>query len=234
GGQLSWNGQTVDVTGRGFRGGGGLWLKGRDATQPAYATTDYVATLLPLPPTISPNPSSSAGPFRGSHAAKGEGIAGTPRYLFLPAVVGAATNGAGAVYDTGIEGYPNGSMGRGAPGNAGGGGTDGDPAVAYNGGNDQNTGGGGGGGYAGGGSGGYGWTPGVPPGSQTGGLGGAGVPMSAGRLALGGGGGAGTSNNATGTPNFALASSGAAGGGIAMFRAKTMVGSGTINARGAA
>src|SRR5207248_5309040 len=97
----------------------------------------------------------------------------------------AATNGAGAVYDTGIEGYPNGSMGRGAPGNAGGGGTDGDPAVAYNGGNDQNTGGGGGGGYAGGGSGGYGWTPGVPPGSQTGGLGGEGVPMAVGRITLG-------------------------------------------------
>src|SRR5207248_9420760 len=126
----------------------------------------------------------------------------------------AATNGAGAVYDTGIEGYPNGSMGRGAPGNAGGGGTDGDPAVAYNGGNDQNTGGGGGGGYAGGGSGGYGWTPGVPPGSQTGGLGGEGVPMAVGRITLGGGGGAGTSNNATGTPHYALPSSRAAGGGL--------------------
>ena len=35
--------------------------------------------------------------------------------------------GGAAVVDTGVEGYPNGSMARGAPGNAGGGGTDGNP-----------------------------------------------------------------------------------------------------------
>ena len=232
-GQLNWNGQTIDVAGRGFRGGAGLYLKGAGATQ-TFSASDYAATLSPANPTISPNPSSANGPFAGAQAVKGEGIAGTPRYLFIPATAGVATNGAGAVFDNGVEGYPNGSLARGAPGNAGGGGTDGDPATANAGGNDQNTGGGGGGGYAAGGMGGYGWTPGTPPGSMTGGFGGEGIPLSAARLTLGGGGGAGSSNNGTGTPNFGLASSGAPGGGIVMVRAKLIVGSGTVNANGTA
>ena len=231
-GQLDWNGNTIDATGRGFRGGGGLYLKGKGASQPAYASTDYLSTLLPTNPLISPNPGSGLGPFPGANGAKGEGIAGTPRYLFVPAVQGVATIGLGAVLDTGSEGYPNGCMGRGAPGNAGGGGTDGDPQTANNGGNDQNTGGGGGGGAAAGGMGGYGWTPGTPPGSRTGGFGGEGVPMAAARLTLGGGGGAGTSNNGTGTPTNGLASSGAPGGGLVLVRAKTIVGSGTVTANG--
>ncbi len=233
-GQLSWSGGTVDVQGRGFRGGGALYLKGPDPSQPNYLVTDYATTLDPLPPVMAPNPSSNSGPFFGSNASKGEGIVGTPRYLFVPAAVGVATNGAGAVLDTGVEGYPNGSLARGAPGNAGGGGTDGDPGNANPNGNDQNTGGGGGGGYAAGGSGGYGWTPGTPPGSQTGGFGGEGVPLAAARLTLGGGGGAGVSNNGTGTPNYGLASSGASGGGVVLIRARTMIGSGTISANGTA
>ena len=232
-GVLSWNGQTVDVTGRGFRGGGGLYLKGRGASQPAYAASDYVSTLAPTVPTFTSNPWTTPGPFTGSNASKGEGIAGTPRYLFVPSPLGAVTNGAGAILDTLVEGYPNGSLARGAPGNAGGGGTDGDPQRAANGGNDQNTGGGGGAGSAAGGQGGFGWTPGTPPGSPTGGFGGQGVPMSAARLALGGGGGAGVTNNGTGTPNFGVASSGAAGGGLVFVRAKTISGSGTVNANGA-
>lgn len=233
-GQLNWGNQTVDVQGRGFRGGAGLYLKGAAASQTGWLSTDYATSLAAAPPAISPNPSSSAGPFSGANGSKGEGIAGTPRYLFVPASVGAATNGAGAVLDTGVEGYPGGSMARGAPGNAGGGGTDGDPATANPNGNDQNTGGGGGGGYAAGGAGGYGWTPGTPPGSKTGGFGGEGVPMSAARLTMGGGGGAGASNNGTGTPAYGLASSGAPGGGVVMIRARTITGSGTINANGAA
>jgi fimbrial isopeptide formation D2 family protein len=226
-GQISWNGQTIEASGRGFRGGAGLWLTGRSNQQPNYAATDYVATLAPTLPAISP---TGAGPFSGADGAKGEGIAGTPRYLFLPQTVGVTVNGAGSAFDTGIEGYPNGSLARGAPGNAGGGGTDGDPAPA----NDQNTGGGGGGGYAGGGMGGFGWTPNTPPGSPTGGFGGQGVPMATGRMTLGGGGGAGTSNNATGTPGWGLASSGAPGGGVVLVRAKTATGSGVINANGTA
>ena len=233
-GQLNWNGQTIDVTGRGFRGGAGLYLKGPNATQTSFSVNDYAATQSPANPVISPNPSSANGPFPGAQASKGEGIAGTPRYLFLPTTAGSVTNGSGQVFDTGVEGYPNGSFARGAPGNAGGGGTDGDPAAANPGGNDQNTGGGGGGGYSAGGLGGYGWTPGTPPGSKTGGFGGEGVPLSAARLTMGGGGGAGTTNNGTGTPNFGLASSGAPGGGLVLVRAKTIIGSGTINANGTA
>lgn len=233
-GQLNWNGGTIDVTGLGFRGGAALYLKGRATSQPAYAWTDYAATLLPVSPTISPNPGSTVGPNPGAHGTKGEGIAGTPRYLFVPTTPRSTVNGAGAVFDTGVEGYPGGSMGRGAPGNAGGGGSDGHPGATYGGGNDQNTGGGGGGGYAIGGMGGYGWTPLTPPGSFSGGFGGDGIPMFAGRLTLGGGGGSGSTNNGTGGPTYGLASSGAPGGGIVLVRARTIIGSGTINARGTA
>ena len=80
----------------------------------------------------------------GFHGSKGEGIAGTPRWLW-----NAATS---AVVDTGVEGYPNGSMARGAPGNAGGGSTDGHPSA-----NDENSGGGGGGNGGAGGIGGNTW-----------------------------------------------------------------------------
>ena len=45
-------------------------------------------------------------------------------------------NNGGALLDNTVEGYPNGSYGRGAPGNAGGGGNDGNPGA-----NDQNSGG---------------------------------------------------------------------------------------------
>jgi uncharacterized repeat protein (TIGR01451 family) len=232
-GQLSWNSGAIDVTGRGFRGGGGLWMQGHGAGQATtWAATDYVTNLTGNLPTITPNPSTTAGPFPGSNGVKGEGIAGTPRYLFVPTSVGAATNAGGSLLDTGVEGYPNGSLARGAPGNAGGGGTDGDPQTNSTGGNDQNTGGGGGAGYATGGMGGFGWTPGTPPGSPTGGFGGQGVPMSAARLTMGGGGGAGTTNNATGTPGYGLATSGAPGGGLVLVRAKTFTGAGTINANG--
>ena len=65
---------------------------------------------------------------------KGEGICGTPRFLW---------NGANQVdYGVNWVGYPGGNYGRGAPGNAGGGG------------NVHNAGGGGGAGYGSGGVGG--------------------------------------------------------------------------------
>lgn len=204
-GNLAWGGQTIDVSGRGFRGGAARQLAGG-----AGANTDY-RTLS----TVNTN------------GGKGEGIAGTPRWMFIPTTPG--NNGAGTNQDTGTEGYPNGSHGRGAPGNAGGGGSDGNPVA-----NDQNTGGGGGGAYSVGGMGGYAWTPGTPPGAQTGGYGGYSVPMSPARLTMGGGGGAGSTNNGTGTPAAGLASSGAAGGGIVIIRARTVSGSGSINATGTA
>ena len=225
GGQLDWNSGVVDVTGLGFRGGGGLYLNGGGGGQPVYSSADYATSLSPVVLSLP-----LAAPANGYHGAKGEGIAGTSKYLFVPQTARSAVNGAGAVVDSGSD-YPGGSMARGAPGNAGGGGTDGDNTTNSN---QENTGGGGGGGYAIGGLGGYGWTPGTPPGSPTGGLGGDGVPMGTGRLTMGGGGGAGSSNNGTGNPNFAIASSGAPGGGIVLVRAKTIINSGTVNALGVA
>ncbi|MDZ7628125.1 MAG: hypothetical protein U5J99_06915 [Parvularculaceae bacterium] len=196
---LTMSGGTISVDGLGFRGGGGRTLGGAAG----FANTDR-RTLA-----------SSA-----TNAAKGEGIAGTPRYLL---------NGS-SLLDTGVEGYPNGSNARGAPGNAGGGGTDGNPGS-----NDQNTGGGGGAGFGGGGRGGHAWCPTAPTGcTQSGGWGGAGVvSQNETRIIMGGGGGAGTTNNGTGTPGSGLASSGAAGGGIIIIRAGIITGSGTLTADGA-
>jgi uncharacterized repeat protein (TIGR01451 family) len=120
----------------------------------------------------------------------------------------------------------DGSMGHGAPGNAGGGATDADPQKASTGGNDQNAGGGGG---ANGGSGGFGgdsWNSNL----SSGGEGGSPFPATIDRLAMGGGGGAGTRNNSDGDNQ---ASSGSSGGGIVFIRAFSFSGTATITANGA-
>ena len=96
-------GGTVSVNGLGFRPGPGRQLMGGGG-----ADTDYR------------NNATNA-----YHGGKGEGIAGTPRYLYI-----ASTN---TILDTTVEGYPNGSTARGAPGNAGGGGTDGNPNGGFSG-----------------------------------------------------------------------------------------------------
>ncbi len=213
-GVLTLGSATVNLDGKGFRGGAG-----RGSLTGAGANSDYR--------TLATNMANGS---------KGEGIAGTPQYVFTPPAT--STN-------TGVDGYPNGSFARGAPGNAGGGGTDLNPAA-----NDRNPGGGGGGNGGAGGIGGIGWCPtftltapyygcGLAVlasasnlGGSTGGFGGGAVTgLGATRLTLGGGGGAGTSNNSTGTIG-ALSSSGAAGGGIIMIRAATMSGSATFNANG--
>ena len=98
--ELIFNGNTINVDGLGFRGGGGRQLTGG-----AGANTDY-RTLS----TVNNN------------GAKGEGIAGTPRYVYYGGVLVDTTP------PTGTDGYPNGSNARGAPGTAGGGGTDGEPS----------------------------------------------------------------------------------------------------------
>ncbi|PSR53277.1 hypothetical protein AHMF7605_06900 [Adhaeribacter arboris] len=152
---------------------------------------------------------------QAANAQKGEGTAGTPANVFAN----------GALLNTAVEGYVNGSMGRGAPGNAGGGGNDGNPTA-----NDQNSGGGGGANGGTGGKGGNAWSS----GATVGGFGGTGFNVVApGRLVMGGGGGAGSTNNGSGNLLNGLASSGAAGGGIVMVRAGTITGTGTINANGA-
>ena len=193
-------GATVNVNGLGFRGGAARQLSGG-----AGSRTDY---------------RTSAGV--NNNGSKGEGIAGTPRYV--------NNSGTDMVFGTLVdnldEGYPSGSHARGAPGNAGGGATDGNPAA-----NDQNTGGGGGSNAGEGGKGGNGWSSASP----TGGFGGFGYSSSLtpARLFLGGGGGSGTTNNGTGSPGAGFATSGAAGGGLVMVRAGSITGSsGTISANG--
>ncbi|MCX5796708.1 MAG: IPT/TIG domain-containing protein, partial [Elusimicrobia bacterium] len=113
-GVLSLGGATVSLDGLGFRGGGGRQLTG----DTGGLSTDYVQ--------------SSTKNFNG---AKGEGIAGTPGYIYDGSAV--ATTGTDYPYNgLGITG----GTARGAPGNAGGGGTDGELTL-----NQWNSGGGGGG-----------------------------------------------------------------------------------------
>ena len=190
------NSQTVDASGLGFRGGGGRALNGGGSgTHNDYRTQSSV----------------------NADASKGEGLAGTPKYL---------NNSDIALEVSGAEGYPNGSYSMGAPGNAGGGGTDGNPSGA----NDQNTGGGGGGNGGTGGNGGNSWSSNLPSGGHPGAVF---AQASASRLVMGGGGGAGTTNNATGTPANGFASSGSAGGGIIILIAQnSIIGSGTVKSNG--
>ncbi len=181
----------------GFRGGGGRKLTGGTG-----AATDYL--------TLSTN---------NANGSKGEGIAGTPIYL---------TNTTFTALITGtVEGYPNGSYARGAPGDAGGGATDANPAA-----NNDNDGGGAGGNGGTGGQGGYGWNS----AGIAGGFGGAPFPASTSALALGGGGGAGTTNDGTADPANSnpagINSSGSAGGGILIIHAGTVIGTGTITSNG--
>jgi uncharacterized repeat protein (TIGR01451 family) len=191
---------TVSADGRGFRGGGGRGTSGGGTGAGTPANTDY---MLP-----------SSWNLNGQ---KGEGVAGTPRYVY---------DGT-SVVDTGAEGYPGNATftagaatGRGAPGNAGGGGTDGSTTN-----NEENSGGGGGGNGGAGGVGGLTWRD----RANIGGFGGLmSVAPSNTRVVMGGGGGAGSRNNSSG-----VAASGAVGGGIIMIRAGTLNGSGTLSANGA-
>ncbi len=199
-------GGTVSLDGAGFRAGGGMKLTGG-----AGAATDYV--------TLSTN---------GANGSKGESIAGTPHYV-APAPGFSVTASATSTGQVVLEGLPNGSFARGAPGNAGGGATDAHPAA-----NDQNSGGGAGGNGGSGGNGGFGWNS----AGIVGGFGGSPFPASTNALALGGGGGAGTTNDgtyvsgATSGNGTGLFSSGAQGGGIVIVHAGSITGTGSITANG--
>jgi hypothetical protein len=103
-GQLNWNGNAINASGIGFRGGAGRQLGGDTGNWWDFRTLSTDTT----------------------NGSKGEGYAGTPRYVFFN----------NALANTGAEGYPNGSYGRGAAGNGGGGSTDGNPSA-----NDENSGG---------------------------------------------------------------------------------------------
>ncbi|BBC26411.1 beta strand repeat-containing protein [Pseudanabaena sp. ABRG5-3] len=217
-GDLTFSGSgTIDVSGQGFRGGGGTNLGGDNTTGAASQNSAYVhnaPTVTGIGVATAP---TGANNYDGS---KGEGIAGTPRYTRnggFPPVTG--------VTDNSVEGYPQGSFSRGAPANAGGGGTDPNKGK-----NSANTGGGGGANAGSGGKGGDSWTDNnfTPARQPFGGFGGSALSPSVNRIFLGGGGGAGTSNNST-TGNVP---SGGGGGGMVIVRSGRILGSGTINANG--
>jgi uncharacterized repeat protein (TIGR01451 family) len=230
-------GGTVVVDGLGFRGGGAMSLRGATAG----ASTD---TLTTSPATVRSVGTGDPASDTGANDSKGEGIAGTPHWLAPTPSAITHTTIATSTGQTYVEGLPNGSFARGAPGNAGGGGTDADPIGSpanSGGGNDQNTGGGGGGNGGTGGSGGFAWgSAGI-----AGGFGGTLFPGSTSALVLGGGGGAGTTNNGSywdpsttsgnndcGALCTGIYSSGAPGGGIVLIRTGSIAGTGTITSNG--
>jgi uncharacterized repeat protein (TIGR01451 family) len=225
---------TVSVDGLGFRGGGGIKMTG-DAVTVGLAFTDFR--------TLAPD-SATAPTVRTVNGAKGEGIAGTPKWVYRHgANIGLPASGNFAL-DTLAEGYVGGSFGRGAPGNAGGGSTDGVPTV-----NGDNSGGGGGGNGGFGGAGGNSWNSNLGIGGQ----GGGGISPSLTRITMGGGGGAGTTNNGSAETCIApptcranvagdwtdteagtngYYSSGANGGGVIIMRAMQAINTATLTANG--
>lgn len=209
---LDFNGFGINVDGAGFRGAGGRNRDVNDTVERFRWDDDT------------------------RHGVKGEGIAGTPRYVSLKR---SPSSGATAgITDLGTTwgGYPTGTAttgdyARGAPGNAGGGG-------AYWDGASDNGGGGGGGNGGLGGRGGAGWRSAGYAGiladysnlaEKKWGFGGGGFQsIGISRVIMGGGGGGGDNNN----NSLPAESSGAAGGGIVMVRAGTVLGNGIINANG--
>lgn len=193
--------QTVTVAGAGFRGGAGLTLLGAlgDVSDYRYR---------------APGIAELAAAF-GQHASKGEGLAGTPRWVAGEELSVDTRPDADRLAVS--DGYPEGSMARGAPANAGGGASSLTP--------DNATPAGGGGG-----AGGEHGTTGEDKGAErSGGHGGAGVAADQILLLAGGGGGAGTRSAGDG-----LAGSGGAGGGVIVIRAGRLEGAGRFDLRGGA
>lgn len=206
---LQLNGQTLSVAGAGFRGGAALPLVGAlgDANDYRYR---------------APGVAELAAAF-GQHASKGEGLAGTPRWIVsLGSATELAKQGADKIVDSRpqadrlsiSDGYPHGSMARGAAANAGGGASSLSP--------DNNVPAGGGGGAGGT----QGETGSDANGQPRGGFGGAGLAQLL-LLNAGGGGGAGSRSFGHG-----LGGSGGAGGGIIVIRAGRLEGDGLFDLRG--
>lgn len=176
---LDFNGYGILASEKGFRGG----------YQPVRPSGNNNAVYSTLDNNLS--------------SGKGEGICGTPRYVW---------NGVNEVdYGLNWVGYPGGVYGRGAPGNAGGGG------------NIHNAGGGGGGNGGAGGVGGYAISGSF---SETGGRPGVGLPLFYNRLFLGGGGGGGDANNATSGVK------GGSGGGLVLLKTRVIAGTGFVRSNG--
>ena len=182
--ELNLNGHTINASGKGFRGG-------YQNVRPSGNSSSIIATT---------NNTLSSG--------KGEGISGTPRFMW---------NGINEVdYGAGWIGYIGGDYGKGAPGNAGGGG------------NLHNAGGGGGGNGGFGGNGGNGVASygslAFPNGGRMGGS----IPFNPYKIVMGGGGGGGDANNAT------TGVKGGPGGGIIILQANKINGAGQIISNGLA
>lgn len=199
---LNMNGQTISASGAGFRGGGGVKVTGGPDHNTDYASVSGTNANL--------------GAGIGDHASKGEGIAGTPRLI--------NSNNYGSFTINTAEGYYNGSFAMGAPGNAGGGGTDYLPATQ-----NDNSGGGGGGNGGAGGKGGNSYAANQPVGGNGGALF---AQLSPTRLVMGGGGGAGDNNDGTGSLPYGFSASGATGGGIVVIYAQSIINTGIINVNG--
>ncbi len=228
-GDLNMGGATIDASATGFRGGGGkqgsVIIPG--GTDYAVAATGTASTEL--------------------GAVKGEGFAGTPKLVRSSG--SAPYNGVSSGLTGGDLGYPNSlDQSKGAPGNAGGGGTS------------HNSGGGGGSNAGSGGKGGYSYgrynttgtgTSGCTTSYRTltsgattyyacdgdqardvGGLPGKEVAPDAIRLLAGGGGGAGDSNNSNDDNPTVIQNSGGNGGGAIFVRARTISGTGTLRSNG--
>lgn len=195
---LQLNGYGLTVAGAGFRGGAALPLVGALGDVSDYR---YRAPAI----------AELAAAF-GQHASKGEGLAGTPRWLAVDTQLLDTRPQADALAIS--DGYPAGSMARGAPANAGGG------ASSLSADNSQPAGGGGGGGAMPGADGRD--AAGLPRGGQ----GGAGLADLL-LLSAGGGGGAGSRSFGEG-----LAGSGGAGAGIIVIRAGRLEGTGNFDLRG--
>lgn len=183
-GNMNFGGFKIDASQKGFRGGFGPVAASNRNRNDVYVGNSSITTSV----------------------GKGEGIAGTPRYMF----------DGYKDFDNLNEGLPGGSYGRGAPANGGGGG------------NDHNSGGGGGGNGGYGGVGGRGWesynsnTNTYPNGGRPG----SNVPVDVTRLIMGGGGGGGDANNAT------TGVKGGVGGGIILVNVEKITGAGLIMANG--
>jgi hypothetical protein len=182
-GNMNFNGFRIDASQKGFRGGYGP----NQSVNPGQNKNNIY--VIPSTDTRS--------------VGKGEGIAGTPRYMF----------DGYKDFDSGAEGLPNGSYGKGAPANGGGGG------------NDHNAGGGGGGNGGQGGVGGYGWERGGGT-NPAGGRPGINLPQDLTRLIMGGGGGGGDANNAMSGVR------GGVGGGIILINVEKITGTGIIISNG--
>ncbi len=209
-GTLTLGSATVAMDGKGFRGAAGLSLKGENGA----ATTDYE---FAAPATYTVPALNNLATTTGADGSKGEGIAGTPLWVQNGTTPLNTTSG----YPSGTAGT-DGSMGRGAPGNAGGGATDGAPSAAGQ--NNDNAGGGGGGNGGAGGFGGNSYGNNL----SAGGEGGVAFPVTVNRFAMGGGGGAGSKNYY----QYSQDSSGGAGGGIIFIRADALSGTATLTSNG--